>query len=350
MASILIADNDELQMRALKKRITAMKGYVEIDSVSCGENAVEYCMRHVPDLLLINAFLPGIGGFETAGRVKELFPKVEVCIISSGRDLPMCKKALGIKARAFLEKPVSEKALESILEDFRTIPETGELGKIIARVEAILESRDFSRAYYESRQISCDILSLSRDDYEMTLKIMRTVKNRVLSRYMDSPEASGEEREGGAPGIPDETFPVNASRKDDEVIVEMWVFRFLDYLFRQRFIRQHRIVEPVFDYIHDNMNKTVKASAVSETCHISQQYLLRLFKQNMKMSMLDYAQHYKIMIARWQLSFREISTQEAALRIGFEDCAYFARIFKKLERITPHKYVIQIRKARECMA
>lgn len=290
MSRILIADNDDLQSMALKKRIFAMKSYVDIESVNCGENAVEYCMRHVPDMMVINAFLPGISGFETAERVKELFPKVEICIVSSGRNLPMCKKALGIKARAFLEKPISDRALEdalkSTLKEFRATPDFSGIGKILGGMEQVVESRDFSRAYYESRKFAEQILELSDRDQEETGNILRMIKNRILGRYMEDPTDSSE--------FPDEILPVSGSEQDGEILVEAWVFRLLDHLFRYRFIRQHRIVKPVFAYIHSHMNESLNAAAVSEACHISQQYLLRLFKEQMKMSMLDYIQHYKI--------------------------------------------------------
>ena len=97
------------------------------------------------------------------------------------------------------------------------------------------------------------------------------------------------------------------------------------------------------EYIDEHIKEYINMLAIVEHCHLSQQYLLRLFKDQMKMSALDYIQCRKMLLAKWYLYFEEYSTLDVASKLGYGDVGYFSKVFKKYEGMTPHQYKVNVR-------
>lgn len=119
--TILVVD-DEADIRGLVKRVLAAKGHriVEADR---GRVALRLIKEHTPDLILLDAMLPEIHGFDLARRIKgsERYGTIPIIMLSAvyrgpqiGADL---RSTYGIED--YLEKP------------FR-------IAELVARVEALL--------------------------------------------------------------------------------------------------------------------------------------------------------------------------------------------------------------------
>lgn len=76
---------DDLEMqRELCARELRDEGY-EVDVASSGEEAVERLRESVPDLVILDMSLPGMGGVEALGRMMHSHPNLPV-IINSAYD------------------------------------------------------------------------------------------------------------------------------------------------------------------------------------------------------------------------------------------------------------------------
>ncbi len=331
MKTVMIADEDEIFSRALKKLIEE-KDFRVVACVKNGEDMLRRGEELSPDIIFTEIRLPDGNGLDYAAQIKEQHPGTDFVVLSVYQELGFIKKAFSLRAKSYLDKPVSRKAIAEVLDCF--VHDPLECGEIIQAIQEVVESNDYSRVYHELKGLSESILELSDHVNTRTAEILKIIKFRLFSRYIENPfkESSFMEK-----------FPINTNFLDNEIVLEMWLGTVVDYLCKHRFMERYKSIEPVLRYIDEHIRDSISLNEVVENCHISHQYILRLFRHQMSMSALEYIQNRKIMLAKWYLYFEQSSTLTIAMKLGYEDGGYFAKVFKKLEGITPHQYKVRLR-------
>jgi len=107
---ILIVDDEE-GIRETLSGIFEDEGY-EVMTAASGEEALDIIKEHMPYILLLDVWLPGMDGLETLSKVKELDNDIPVIVISGHGNIELAIKAIRLGAYDFLEKPLS---LEKVL-------------------------------------------------------------------------------------------------------------------------------------------------------------------------------------------------------------------------------------------
>lgn len=88
-------------------------------------------------------------------------------------------------------------------------------------------------------------------------------------------------------------------------------------------------------FIQQNYNKKISTDQLSEYCHISPQHMIRLFKQHLGTTPLQYINKNKTSNAIDLLRNSELSVAEIAYSLGYDNPSYFSRMFTKEEGISP---------------
>jgi two-component system NtrC family sensor kinase len=101
---LLLVDDEEDFRRTVSKRL--LKRGIEARQAGSGEECLDLLQQNPADVVVLDVKMPGIDGIETLHRIKELYPKTEVIILtgfSSTQD-----GVDGIKTGAFdyLSKPI----------------------------------------------------------------------------------------------------------------------------------------------------------------------------------------------------------------------------------------------------
>ena len=111
--TILIID-DEKDIRTALSGILEDEGYQVLNAES-GVEGID-CARHeLPDLILLDIWMPGMDGLETLEKLKEHLPQVTVIMISGHGTIETAVRATKLGAFDFIEKPLSlEKILISV--------------------------------------------------------------------------------------------------------------------------------------------------------------------------------------------------------------------------------------------
>ncbi len=91
-------------------------------------------------------------------------------------------------------------------------------------------------------------------------------------------------------------------------------------------------------YIKENYNKSIKLDYLAGICDVSKSYLCRLFKDKYGKGVTEYLIDYRIERAKKMLSGSNSSVVIIALEVGYADCGYFNRLFKKRTGVTPLEY------------
>ncbi len=107
---ILIVDDEE-GIRESLSGIFEDEGY-EVVTAASGEEALDIITEHMPYIIFLDVWLPGMDGLETMSKVKELDNDIPVIVISGHGNIELAVKAIRLGAYDFLEKPLS---LEKVL-------------------------------------------------------------------------------------------------------------------------------------------------------------------------------------------------------------------------------------------
>jgi two-component system nitrogen regulation response regulator NtrX len=105
MSNILIVD-DEAGVRASLGAVLRDEGYA-VEVAESGEACLEAVIRRVPDVILLDIWLPGMDGLATLERLRERRVDTQVVMISGHASVEAAVRATKLGAFDFIEKPLS---------------------------------------------------------------------------------------------------------------------------------------------------------------------------------------------------------------------------------------------------
>ncbi|MDD2309132.1 MAG: sigma-54 dependent transcriptional regulator [Desulfuromonadaceae bacterium] len=111
--TILIID-DEKDIRTALTGILEDEGYQVLNAES-GAEGIDTARQELPDLILLDIWMPGMDGLETLAQLKAHLPQITVIMISGHGTIETAVRATKLGAFDFIEKPLSlEKVLISV--------------------------------------------------------------------------------------------------------------------------------------------------------------------------------------------------------------------------------------------
>jgi two-component system nitrogen regulation response regulator NtrX len=111
--TILVVDDEESIIQSLDGILTD-EGF-EVLSAKGGAEALEKIGEMIPELVLLDIWMPGIDGIDTLIKIKETHPSLPVVMMSGHGTIETAVKATKLGAYDFIEKPLSlEKVILSI--------------------------------------------------------------------------------------------------------------------------------------------------------------------------------------------------------------------------------------------
>lgn len=103
--TILVVDDEESICQSLQG-ILSDEGY-EVRTVGSGEETLKAIEEDLPDLVLLDIWLPGMDGLEALKIIKTDYPQVPVIMMSGHGTIETAVKATKLGAFDFIEKPIS---------------------------------------------------------------------------------------------------------------------------------------------------------------------------------------------------------------------------------------------------
>lgn len=114
MRTVLIVD-DEKNIRETLADILTDESYTAL-AVESGPKALEVLGTRRVDLLLLDIWLPDMGGMEILQRIRDEYPNVMVVMISGHATVDLAVQAIKMGAVDFIEKPLSLDRVLQVLE------------------------------------------------------------------------------------------------------------------------------------------------------------------------------------------------------------------------------------------
>lgn len=119
MTRILIVDDQEMIRVGLRTILEAQPGYVVVDALGDGLQAVAYLERHAVDVVLMDIRMPGIDGVEATRRIRQTVPadRTRIIILTTFEQDETVVAALRAGANGFLSKAVGPDELVAGIEE-----------------------------------------------------------------------------------------------------------------------------------------------------------------------------------------------------------------------------------------
>lgn len=96
--------------------------------------------------------------------------------------------------------------------------------------------------------------------------------------------------------------------------------------------------EIIIKYINANYKRDISAGDVAGVLGYTDVYFSRLFKQLFNDNFINYLTNVRIENAKILLRDRSFTIKEVGESVGYNDSNYFAKVFRRLEGISPTEY------------
>lgn len=120
-------------------------------------------------------------------------------------------------------------------------------------------------------------------------------------------------------------------------ILYMLLARFLANATPKRISMDARIAQSI-KYIRSNLSSRLVVEDLASVACLSVDYYIRLFKQTMNCTPLQYVNVKRIEKAQFMLFSYNTSVKNIAFELGYDDVSYFIRVFKRITGMTPNEY------------
>ncbi len=101
--------------------------------------------------------------------------------------------------------------------------------------------------------------------------------------------------------------------------------------------QDNRIIKAL-RFIRENIDRKITVRQLASICCLSEDHFIRLFRQELRQTPIDYINRKKIEKAQLLLVVRNLTMKEIAYTLAFENVSYFNRLFKKMVGKTPGEY------------
>ncbi|WP_269000198.1 helix-turn-helix domain-containing protein [Enterococcus faecium] len=147
-------------------------------------------------------------------------------------------------------------------------------------------------------------------------------------------------------GLIFETLSYDQDNLVSELSRQKQVYKFLELLLNSASYlnegiitkKMNPFVRQTIEIIRENAYQKLSVKDIAVSLSIHENYLSRLFKNDMGISIKEYISEIKISIANDLLSSTEYSIQQISDKIGFSTVQSFSKAFKKANGVSPGVY------------
>ncbi|WP_019535239.1 response regulator [Paenibacillus ginsengihumi] len=113
---VLIVDDSEMAREGMRMIVESDPAFIVVAEGKSGEEALALSEQWMPDLVLMDIQMPGMGGLEATRRLKEKFPYLKVVMVTVSDDIAHLFDALKKGAQGYLLKNLKPEAWHEYLK------------------------------------------------------------------------------------------------------------------------------------------------------------------------------------------------------------------------------------------
>ena len=171
LIKLLLVDDHDLVRTAIARTLSDSSDLNVVGQASSGEQAYNMVRELLPDVVLMDIRMPGIGGLEATRKIKQRFPEVKILALSACDEEPFPTRLLQAGASGYLTKGV---CIEETIRAIRQVAAGHHyLSSDIAQQMALKT--------YDKKQLDNPFDQLSEREMQISLMIASGQKIQVIS-------------------------------------------------------------------------------------------------------------------------------------------------------------------------
>jgi DNA-binding NarL/FixJ family response regulator len=115
IARLLIIDDDEAFAEALRLSLERDSAFDVVGVSHDGKEAIEFALAREPDVILVDALMPGLDGFEVIRELRRAGSAAKAIVLSGGEPVEMSEAALAARADAYVAKAAAHTLLLDVI-------------------------------------------------------------------------------------------------------------------------------------------------------------------------------------------------------------------------------------------
>lgn len=226
---------------------------------------------------------------------------------------------LGIQKVKFLadyeEREISY--VEPAFQAWEELLLQGETDRLLAKMNL------YEKSLVIGGNCNANTLRLFLEDFQQMIYAALSRKNISVNRLMNEPEFAGR-REAYRSLHQCRQYTESAVRKTAQYITLM--------------NREKSVVDTVREYIEEHLHEELTREDFASLVFLNADYLAKLFKQEMNISLGNYVIERKMSRARQLLSDTAAPVNQIAVEVGYTNFSYFTKLFRKTTGMAPNEY------------
>jgi len=162
MYKVLIVEDDPMVAMINEQYVRRNKQFCVVGVCKDGKSALEYLKENTVDLIVLDVFMPHMGGFETLQQIRKNKISAEVIMVTAANDRESLEEALHLGIIDYLVKPFTFERFQMALEKY--VAQIGALKQI-----ETLNQKNIDFIIENSRKKSEDILPKGIQEKTMSL-------------------------------------------------------------------------------------------------------------------------------------------------------------------------------------
>ncbi len=113
---VLLVDDHALFRKGIASILASERGFEVVGEAGDGLEALERAKELMPDVILMDIFMPGANGLEATRRIKETFPYVKIVMLTVSEEDQNLFEAIKSGAQGYLLKKIEPQELFAMLK------------------------------------------------------------------------------------------------------------------------------------------------------------------------------------------------------------------------------------------